>query len=94
MRPLYLKLHAYVRMKLRQKYGDAVPENGPIPAHLVGNLWAQDWTNLYPLVAPPHADPGFSLTDILKQRKMPALDMVRAGERFYRSEERRVGKEC
>jgi peptidyl-dipeptidase A len=85
VRPLYLKLHAYVRMKLREKYGDAVPENGPIPAHLLGNLWAQDWANIYPLVAPPHADPGFSLTDILKKRKMPALDMVRAGERFYTS---------
>jgi peptidyl-dipeptidase A len=85
VRPLYLKLHAYVRMKLREKYGDVVPENGPIPAHLLGNLWAQDWTNIYPLVAPPHADPGFSLTDILKKRQMPALDMVRAGERFYTS---------
>ena len=29
--------------------------------------------------------PGFSLTDILKKRKMPALDMVRTGERFYTS---------
>jgi peptidyl-dipeptidase A len=85
VRPLYLKLHAYVRMKLREKYGDVVPESGPIPAHLLGNLWAQDWTNIYPLVAPPHADPGFSLTDILKKRQMPALDMVRAGERFYTS---------
>jgi peptidyl-dipeptidase A len=85
VRPLYLKLHAYVRLKLREKYGDVVPEKGPIPAHLLGNLWAQDWSNIYPLVAPPHADPGFSLTDILKKRKMPALDMVRAGERFYTS---------
>ena len=58
VRPLYLKLHAYVRLKLREKYGDVVPANGPIPAHLLGNLWAQDWSNIYPLVAPPHADPG------------------------------------
>src|SRR3954468_19154245 len=85
VRPLYVKLHAYVRLKLRDKYGAVVPEKGPIPAHLLGNLWAQDWSNIYPLVAPPHADPGFSLTEILKQRKMPALEMVRAGERFYSS---------
>jgi len=85
VRPLYVKLHAYVRLKLRAKYGDVVPANGPIPAHLLGNLWAQEWTNIYPLVAPPHADPGFSLTDILKKRKMTALEMVRAGERFYTS---------
>jgi peptidyl-dipeptidase A len=85
VRPLYLKLHAYVRLKLHEKYGDVVPANGPIPGHLLGNIWAQDWSNIYPLVAPAHGDAGFSLTDILKKRKMPALDMVRAGERFYTS---------
>ena len=85
VRPLYLKLHAYTRLKLREKYGDIVPANGPIPAHLLGNIWAQDWTNIYPLVAPPRADPGYSLTDILKKRNMPPLDMVRVGERFYSS---------
>jgi peptidyl-dipeptidase A len=62
-----------------------VPATGPIPAHLVGNIWAQDWSNIYPLVAPPNADPGFNLTDILKKRKMPPLDMVRTGEHFYTS---------
>jgi peptidyl-dipeptidase A len=85
VRPLYLKLHAYVRLRLHEKYGDVVPATGPIPAHLLGNLWAQDWSNIYPLVAPPNADPGFSLTDILKKRKTPALEMVRIGERFYTS---------
>jgi peptidyl-dipeptidase A len=85
VRPLYLKLHAYVRLKLHGKYGDVVPAKGPIPAHLLGNIWAQDWSNVYPLAAPANADPGFSLSDILKKRRMPALDMVRAGERFYTS---------
>jgi peptidyl-dipeptidase A len=85
VRPLYLKLHAFVRMKLHEKYGDAVPATGPIPAHVLGNIWAQDWTNIYPLVAPPKADPGYSLTAILKKRNMPALEMVRTGERFYTS---------
>ena len=85
VRPLYLQLHAYVRMKLHQKYGDAVPQKGPLPAHLLGNIWAQDWSNVYDLVAPANADAGFSLTDILKRRKMSAIDMVKAGERFYSS---------
>jgi peptidyl-dipeptidase A len=85
VRPLYLKLHAYARLKLRDKYGDIVPAHGPIPAHLLGNIWAQDWTNIYPLVAPKSADPGYSLTDILKKRNMPPLEMVRTGERFYTS---------
>ncbi|MEP7307547.1 MAG: M2 family metallopeptidase [Acidobacteriota bacterium] len=85
VRPLYLQLHAYVRMKLRAKYGDAVPATGPLPAHLLGNIWAQDWQNVYPLVSPANADPGYSLTDILKRRNLGALEMVRAGERFYTS---------
>ena len=85
VRPLYLKLHAYVRMKLREKYGDVVPANGPIPAHLLGNIWAQDWTNVYPLVAPKNSDPGYDLTAILKNRKLTPVDMVKTGERFYTS---------
>ena len=85
VRPLYLQLHAYVRMKLRQKYGDAVPASGPLPAHLLGNIWAQDWSNVYNLAAPANADPGVSLTDILKRRKISAIDMVKTGERFYTS---------
>jgi peptidyl-dipeptidase A len=85
VRPLYLELHAYVRMKLREKYGDVVPANGPIPAHLLGNIWAQDWTNIYDLVKPAGADAGYSLTEILKRRKVAPLDMARIGERFYTS---------
>ncbi|HYB53996.1 MAG TPA: M2 family metallopeptidase, partial [Thermoanaerobaculia bacterium] len=77
VRPLYLSLHAYVRWKLREKYGDAVPERGPIPAHLLGNIWAQTWDNVYPLVAPSDADPGYDLTEILKSRGTDALGMVR-----------------
>ena len=85
VRPLYVKLHAYTRMKLRAKYGDAVPADGPLPAHLLGNIWAQDWSNVYPLVAPASADAGYSLTDILRRRKTGATDMVKIGERFYTS---------
>jgi peptidyl-dipeptidase A len=85
VRPLYVSLHAYVRMKLREKYGEAVPASGPIPAHLTGNIWAQDWGNVFSLVASGSADPGYSLTDILKRRKTSAIEMVKMGERFYTS---------
>jgi peptidyl-dipeptidase A len=85
VRPLYLSLHAYVRMKLHEKYGAAVPETGPIPAHLLGNIWAQDWSNVFDLVSPGGANPGYSLTDILKQRHTNSTEMVRYGERFYTS---------
>jgi peptidyl-dipeptidase A len=85
VRPLYLQLHAYVRMKLREKYGEVVPATGPLPAHLLGNIWAQDWSNIYPFVEPPGSRTTFSLTGILTERRMSATDMVRAGERFYTS---------
>ncbi|HMD83171.1 MAG TPA: M2 family metallopeptidase [Terriglobia bacterium] len=86
VRPLYVQLHAYVRWKLREKYGDqAVPANGPIRADLLGNLWAQSWDNIYPLVAPPNADPGYDLTQILKSRNTDAIGMVRYGEHFFTS---------
>jgi peptidyl-dipeptidase A len=85
VRPLYVALHAYVRNKLREKYGDVVPAHGPIPAHLLGNLWAQEWGNIYPLVAPRNAAPGYDLTEILKSRNTDAKQMVRYGERFFTS---------
>ena len=54
VRPLYLSLHTYVRAKLVEKYGpNVVPPDGPIPAHLLGNIWAQEWGNVYPLLGVP-----------------------------------------
>jgi len=82
---LYVSLHAYVRTRLREKYGAAVPEKGPLPAHLLGNLWQQNWANVYPLVAPPGDAQGLSLTDRLKEKKVDPLEMVRIGERFFTS---------
>jgi peptidyl-dipeptidase A len=85
VKPLYLSLHSYVRWKLREKYGDVVPGHGPIPAHLLGNMWAQEWESIYPLVAPKDADPGYDLTANLKAKGTQPLDMVRYGERFFTS---------
>jgi peptidyl-dipeptidase A len=83
--PLYTSLHTYVRSRLREKYGDIVPANGPIPAHLLGNLWQQDWSNLYPLVSPVNAGQSFDLGERLKAKKIDALEMVRIAERFFTS---------
>jgi peptidyl-dipeptidase A len=86
VRPLYLSLHTYVRTRLREKYGAAVvPEAGPIPAHLLGNMWAQSWENIYPLVAPPQTAASYDLTSILKARNTDAKQMVRYGEGFFKS---------
>jgi len=86
VKPLYLSLHTYVRKRLREVYGEkVVPKNGPIPAHLLGNMWAQQWGNLYPLVAPKEGNPGIDLTQILKERKVDERRMVRYGEGFFTS---------
>ena len=86
VRPFYLSLHAYVRQRLRAHYGpEVVPEDGPIPAHLLGNMWAQTWSNVYPLVAPQATDPGFDLTEILQSRKTTPRQMVSYGEGFFSS---------
>jgi peptidyl-dipeptidase A len=86
VKPLYVALHAYVRSKLREKYGrDVVPADGPIPAHLLGNMWAQQWDNIYPLVAPPDSGATYDLTEILKARHTDARGMVKYGESFFTS---------
>lgn len=85
LRPLYLSLHTYTRTKLREKYGDAVPEHGPIPAHLLGNLWQQDWSNIYDVVAPAGDKQAFSLTDNLKAKQVDPVGMVKMGEAFFSS---------
>src|SRR5712692_5293718 len=86
LKPLYLQLHAYVRARLVEKYGPSVvPPNGMIPAHLLGNLWAQEWENVYDLVAPSGVPPSVDVTALLLAHGVDARDMIRYGERFYTS---------
>jgi peptidyl-dipeptidase A len=85
LRPLYLSLHTYVRAKLRERYGDAVAADGPIPAHLLGNIWAQDWSNLYDIVAPRGGASTIDLTGVLKAKNISPVEMTRYGERFFTS---------
>jgi len=86
-KPLYDQLHCYTRTKLNQKYGNAVQAaSGPIRADLLGNMWAQEWGNIYDVVAPKGAgDVGYDLTDLLVKKKIDPTEMVRIGERFYTS---------
>jgi peptidyl-dipeptidase A len=86
VKPLYDSLYTYTRRKLSEKYGkDIVAEDKPIPAHLLGNMWAQQWGNIYPILAPANADRGYDLTQILKSRNTDAKQMVRYGESFFTS---------
>lgn len=86
VRPLYVSLHAYVRWKLAEKYGkDLVREDAPIPAHLLGNMWSQEWENIYPLLAPPNADSGPDVSAALRAKNVDAKGMVHYAEGFFTS---------
>ena len=87
VKPLYDELHTYVRAKLNAKYGDAVQANtGPIRADLLGNMWAQEWGNIYDIVAPKGAgDIGYDMSDLLVSKDYDAIKMVKAGEKFFSS---------
>ena len=86
VRPLYEALHCHVRAELAEEYGSAVVSPGqPIPAHLLGNMWSQTWANVYDIVGPARADPGYDLTRLLESNRVDELEMVRYGERFFDS---------
>ncbi|MCZ4342550.1 M2 family metallopeptidase [Sphingomonadaceae bacterium G21617-S1] len=87
VKPLYDALHCYTRAKLNAKYGDAVQaKTGPIRADLLGNMWAQEWGNIYDIVAPKGAgDIGYDVEELLKAKNYDPVKMVKAGEGFYSS---------
>ena len=87
VKPLYEKLHLYVRGKLNEEYGDAVqPDSGPIRADLLGNMWAQQWANIYDIVAPEGAgDIGYDLTELLVENGYDANRIAKTGENFFSS---------
>jgi len=86
VKPLYDDLHCYVRSELGNKYGtDKVPQDKPIPAHLLGNMWAQSWGNIYDVVAPINADPGYDVTKQLAAHNYDEIKMVKGAEKFFTS---------
>ena len=87
VKPLYDALHCYTRARLNAKYGDAVQaKTGPIRADLLGNMWAQEWGNIYDVVAPKGAgDIGYDIGDLLVAKHYDPVMMVKAGEGFYSS---------
>lgn len=86
VKPLYDQLHCHVRAELNAEYGDeVVPLDQAIRADILGNMWAQNWGNIYDLVAPEGADPGYDLTALLGENDYDAEQMVRTGEAFFSS---------
>ncbi|MBC7985384.1 MAG: M2 family metallopeptidase, partial [Sphingomonadaceae bacterium] len=87
VRPLYDQLHCYVRAELNEQYGEAVqPAAGPIRADLLGNMWAQEWGNIYDIVAPEGAGGAtYDVTQLLEAQQYDAQRIVRTGEAFFSS---------
>jgi len=87
VKPLYEQLHCFTRGKLSEEYGEDVqPAKGPIRADLLGNMWAQQWANIYDIVAPPGSgDIGYDLTKLLVDADYDAIKMVKTGENFFSS---------
>jgi peptidyl-dipeptidase A len=86
VKPLYLSLHTFVRWKLAEKYGpNVVPPNGPIPAHVLGNPWAQEWGNIYDLLGVQEDKAGVNVTELLKKKNLDPKGMVKYGEGFFTS---------
>lgn len=83
--PLYTQLQCFVRGRLEGKYGSKMPKDGTIPAHITGNMWAQDWSALYPLVQPYPGITGVNVEAALKKQKYTPEKMVRSAEDFYTS---------
>eukprot|EP00276_Gloeochaete_wittrockiana_P006069 CAMPEP_0184649044 /NCGR_PEP_ID=MMETSP0308-20130426/6315_1 /TAXON_ID=38269 /ORGANISM="Gloeochaete witrockiana, Strain SAG 46.84" /LENGTH=643 /DNA_ID=CAMNT_0027081439 /DNA_START=252 /DNA_END=2183 /DNA_ORIENTATION=+ len=83
--PLYEQLHCYVRAKLGQHYGeDKVPQDDVIPAHILGNMWAQEWTNVFDLVRPSNK-PWIDVTEKMREQGYNYTTMMRLSETFYKS---------
>ncbi|MBA4305673.1 MAG: peptidyl-dipeptidase [Sphingopyxis sp.] len=87
VKPLYDELHTYVRTQLNKKYGDAVQgKTGAIRADLLGNMWAQEWGDIYDIVAPAGSgDIGYDIGELLKAKKVDEIGMVKIGEGFFSS---------
>lgn len=84
VKPLYDSLHCYVRGRLQKTYGeDRVPASKPIPAQLLGNMWAQQWGEVYPLVEPFPGVLDLDVTSALKKQKYDAVRIVQSAENFY-----------
>jgi peptidyl-dipeptidase A len=84
VRPLYLSVYTFVRTRLSQHYGpDLVPPDGPMPADLLGDPWAQEWGNVYPLLGMPENNGSYDLTALLKAKSVEPRGMVKDAENFF-----------
>ena len=86
VKPFYDELHCHVRAKLSETYGsDRVPLDGPIPAHLLGNMWSQTWDNIYPMMEPYQGVASLDVTAALVEQGYDEVQMTKTAEGFFTS---------
>ena len=87
VKPLYDALHCHVRAKLNEHYGDdVVPKSGPLPVHLLGNMWGQSWSNIYDLVYTEESQQNsVDVTKIIGEKGLNEIEMVEYAEDFFLS---------
>jgi peptidyl-dipeptidase A len=87
VKPLYEALHCHVRSKLNSEYGDdIVPLDGPLPVHVLGNMWGQSWSNIYDLVyEKDETNTSIDVTQIINERNIDEITMVEYAEDFFLS---------
>ena len=86
LKPNYEKLHAYVRMKLRNdpRFASKVKKFGYLPANLLGNMWAQEWTSLADDTKPYPDAPSFDATEAMKKANYDATIMFQKANEFFK----------
>lgn len=86
IRPLYEQIHGYVRYKLRKYYGsEIVSEKGPIPIHLLGNMWGQTWDNIADITTPFPNKKLLDVTEEMVRQGYTAVKMFEMGDQFFQS---------
>ncbi|KOB77418.1 Angiotensin-converting enzyme, partial [Operophtera brumata] len=79
IKPFYCLLHDYVRVKLKVYYDEDLKNEKLIPAHILGNLWAQEWQSIFSKVVPypNHMRP------VLKADSIRFKDLFDAVDNFH-----------
>lgn len=86
VRPLYNELHKYVLNKLMKKFDEEIMSNETlIPAHILGNMWAQSWLNIAPLVTPFPNETKLDVTELFREQNWTVLKMFKSADDFYQS---------
>ncbi|XP_042264192.1 angiotensin-converting enzyme 2 [Thunnus maccoyii] len=83
--PLYKELHAYVRARLMEVYSGHIDSEGPLPAHLLGDMWGRFWNNLYPLSIPYPDKPDIDVSKAMVEKGWKEIQLFKEAEKFFMS---------